>query len=95
MTFGLTAKARQDRSDLSGCGLAEWGAERTLAYLDELLACMGRLAEQPGLRRARSELREGARPFPRGMHLILYREIGGRIEILAIPHQSTDPPGYL
>jgi toxin ParE1/3/4 len=64
-------------------------AAKLVARLEELAA---RLAETPGMGRARAELLPDLRSFPLANYVVFYRPIESGIEIVRVLHGARDVP---
>lgn len=64
-------------------------ADELVTRLEDLAA---RLAERPGMGRARSELLPGLRSFRLGHYLLFYRATAGGIEVVRVLHGARDVP---
>jgi len=88
--YTLSPRAKQDIADIRKYTKEKWGSEQTKQYLSLLRNTMRGLSENPDLGKNRDDVKEGYRSFPEGKHIIFYRQVKDRIEILGIPHQSMD-----
>jgi len=64
-------------------------AAELVARLEDLAA---RLAETPGMGRARPDLLPDLRSFPLGSYLLFYRPGAGGIEVVRVLHGARDLP---
>lgn len=64
-------------------------AAELIARLEDLAT---RLAESPGMGRARPELLPNLRSFAVGRYLVFYRPGGGGIEVVRVLHGARDVP---
>ncbi len=64
-------------------------AAALVARLEDLAA---RLADAPGMGRARPDLLPNLRSFPLGSYLLFYRPSGNGIEIVRVLHGARDIP---
>ncbi len=60
------------------------------AHLRRLDETCVRLAEQPGMGRARPEIRSDLRSFPVGKYVILYRVVDDGVLIVRVVHGARD-----
>lgn len=99
MKLVVSPAAEADLAEIHGYSLAEWGAAQAATYIDTLIARMKWLALDRSRWRPRDDLRPGLRPGLygqlEGRHLILYREAGGRLQIIRVLHQRMDPARHL
>ncbi len=90
-SFKRTARAEEDLIEIwtyiASDSIA--AADRLLERIDDSCA---RLAENPRMGRARSDLAEGLRHFVVGAYLILYRQIPVGIEIARVVHGARGLP---
>lgn len=89
--FGLTAKARADLYAIALLTQKHWGREQRIRYLKHLDETFHLLAGNPQAGVMCDEIRPGYRKFPRGSHVIFYRDAADcGIEIVRILHKSMD-----
>ena len=82
----------QARADLREIGhhIARDNRQRAISYVEELQQACQRLADTPGMGRARDELRPGLRSFAHGSYVILNRRTAGGIEVVIVLHGARD-----
>jgi toxin ParE1/3/4 len=68
------------------------GAER---WLNEMEKRFGLLGEVPGMGYEKPDFGEGARIFPVGNYLILYRKDKNGVSIMRVVHAARDPENWL
>lgn len=90
-TVLITPLARQDLNDIWDYA-AESGVERADRLLNLLQEKCQRLAEHPGLGRARHELLVNLRSFSVKNYVIFYQPITDGIEVLRVLHGARDIP---
>ena len=85
---------RRARADLRGIRdhILKDNPPRAVGFVEELLERCQLLADNPGLGRARDELRPGLRSFAHGSYVILYRRAAGGVEIVRVLHGARDIP---
>ena len=88
--FLLTRKAEADLKEIARYTQARWGREQRLKYLKTLDACFWALAENPHKGEDCNEIRDGYQKWPVGSHVVFYRLVAGRVEIIRILHQNMD-----
>ena len=66
--------------------LAEWGAEQTDRYIDDLTAAFEFLADSPKAGTQCDNIRAGYRKYPVIRHVVYYRETSYGIEIMRVLH---------
>lgn len=69
---------------------ARWGRYQCERYISKLYKRIQRLADQPRMGTARDDLGEGRRIFVSDKHLILYRIVGNRVQIMRVLPSSMD-----
>lgn len=82
--------AQADLRDIKQYTEQTWGAGQARRYLDEFQARFDLLRERSRLGRPRDDLGTGLRSLPSGGHMIFYRDMDGRIEIVRVLHASMD-----
>lgn len=80
----LTKKAEDDIQNIFEYGIAQFGIEQALEYLNELEEILELLALKPKLARVRKELNHQTRAHPFYSHVILYKEFNNTALILSI-----------
>lgn len=88
--YTLSPRAKQDIADIQKYTNEKWGNEQAKQYITLLRNKIRMLAKNPDLGKNRDDVKEGYRSFPEGQHIIFYRQVKDKIEILGIPHQSMD-----
>ncbi len=73
----------------------QWGNAQANSYLEALIQRFNWLADNPLLGKMRDDVKTGYYCYPEGMHLVFYKIINMKIEIVGIPHQSMDIVEYL
>ena len=87
----ITPLAEQDLGDIWDYA-AESGAERADRLIDLIEGSCRRLAEYPGMGRARHELLVNLRSHRVGGYVIFYQPAEGGIEVLRVLHGARDIP---
>ncbi len=93
-SFRITPRAFEDLKNIGRYTLRQWGRDQRDVYLRELDARFAWLARHPLSGRKREEVAPGYRSFPHEAHIIFYLIREGGIEIIGLPHQAMDIPGY-
>ena len=93
--YSLSPKAKKSLHAIARKSDEMFGRDRTWQYLKTLKEQFTHIAQYPEKGRVRDELIEGVRSYPEGSHMIYYRVIDKRIEIIDILHQSMDPISHL
>jgi toxin ParE1/3/4 len=93
--YRLTNKAIEDLRSIARYTEQTWGREQRNKYLSKFDASFQMLVHEPELGRACDEIRQGYRKHHVGRHLIFYRLIASRIEIIRILHDSMDIDSYI
>jgi toxin ParE1/3/4 len=86
----LTPRALEDLDAIAAYTIEKWGVDQLETYLGALTNRFARLAENPLLGRDRSDIHPGYRSVPEGSHIVFYVVDGDFINIIGIPHKSTD-----
>lgn len=88
--FQLSRLAKEDLKEIGRYTEKNWGRKQRNVYLSALDDCFYRLADSPDLGRACDEIRVGYRRFYQGKHVVFYRKVENRIEIVRILHERMD-----
>ncbi|WP_307534336.1 type II toxin-antitoxin system RelE/ParE family toxin [Paracoccus sp. PAMC 22219] len=80
----LTPQAEGDMEEIWLHGVAEWSPEQADRYVDGITAVFDLLCAMPGIARERPEFNPPVRIHPSGAHLIIYRTIGDRLDVLRV-----------
>jgi toxin ParE1/3/4 len=84
--FRVSERAEAELLEVYLYGVAEFGRPQAVKYQLSLEHCFSLLAEQPRMGRLARKLGEGVRRHEHGSHVILYRDKGDHVLILAIVH---------
>jgi toxin ParE1/3/4 len=87
--FHLSRDAKTDLLEIWSY-IAEDSFKSADKLLDKFEQTFEKLAEFPGIGRARDELAQGIRSFPEGNYVILYKLMGSGVEIHRIIHGARD-----
>jgi len=86
----LTGEAREDIRDILQYTFQHWGNTQKTKYQDQLFSTIKLLAQNPGIGSPINEISPGARSYPSGSHLIIYRIAPKELLVLRIIHSSRD-----
>ncbi len=88
--YVLSPEADADLGDILAYTYETWGLAQARTYVRGLQTKFERLADQPGLGRARPELGAGIMSFAHEAHVVFYRMRTERLEIVRVLHKSRD-----
>jgi toxin ParE1/3/4 len=88
--FHLRPKAVSDLEEIWDYTVRMWDEDQAERYLRLLNVGFIDLTIQPDLGRSCDAIRPGYRVFRVGSHVIFYRVLNQRIEIVRVLHQSMD-----
>jgi len=94
-SYILAEAAEADVSDIFDYTLGAHGSKQAADYLSGLEEALAALVQQPGLGRARPEIREGLHSIPYQHHVIFYRIMTDHLRIVRILHARRDLPAHL
>lgn len=80
----LTPQAEADMEHIWLHGAAEWSAEQADRYVDAITAVFDLLCAMPRIARERAEFTPPVRIHPSGAHLIVYRTVHNKVDVLRI-----------
>ena len=92
MRLRLSREAADDLNGLLHWGAEHFGVDAALDYYDGLLRVLDLLASSP---RIGHEIRDDVRAHPHRSHIIVYREDGGKLEVLMVRHGRSNWRKYL
>lgn len=92
--YKLTLEAQRDLQGIARYTKRQWGKKQRDQYIGRLKLRIEWLAENPRLGKRRFEIFDGLYSFPEGEHLIFYRTLADRIDIVGIPGMLMDLPAY-
>lgn len=95
MRLELSRKAQSDLDDIRDYSVAEFGAERTLAYLNAVEGAFRRILDFPEIGSVHPTVRPLARSLGCQQHRIFYEVGGDTILILRILHKAMDVERHL
>ena len=85
----FSRRAQHDLDDI-GDHITERNPAAAKRWVDLIESKCRLLAEQPGLGRPRSDLRQDVRSLAVGNHVVFYRPIEGGIEVVRVLHGKRD-----
>jgi toxin ParE1/3/4 len=92
--YRLTLAAETDLQSIARYTKRQWGQKQRDQYIGKIKLRIGWFAESPQLGKRRPEIFEDLYSFPEGEHVIFYRILPDRIDIVGIPHRLMDTGGY-
>ncbi len=92
MTRALFAPAAEADLEVIHDYIAAENAAAAAALVTRLEDLAARLADAPGMGRARPELLPNLRSFPLGSYLLFYRRSDNGIEVVRVLHGARDIP---
>lgn len=95
MSWSLTPLAESQLEGIYSYTIEEWGEAQALVYLQALYARFDHIAGYPHAGKIRDDVGLGYRSIPSERHIIFYRIVDEDVQILGVPHGSTDPENYL
>ncbi|THB66913.1 MAG: type II toxin-antitoxin system RelE/ParE family toxin [Gammaproteobacteria bacterium] len=91
----IAPAAKDDLKLMYQYGLRQWGQERSDRYISEIKRLIWLLVEQPFMGTERPELLSNIRSLPIKSHILFYRIISTKVEIVRILHGRQDPHIHL
>lgn len=89
--FKVSQKAYSDLLTIGRYTEKEWGRIQRLDYLQQINQCFLRIVDTPEIGTACDDIKSGYRKFPKGSHVIFYRQgDDGTVEIIRVLHKSMD-----
>jgi toxin ParE1/3/4 len=87
----VTRKAHADLIAIGRFTAKKWGVKRRNSYLKQLDECFQRIANNPDLGISCDFIFHDYRKFPKGSHLIFYKQSPeGILQIIRVLHKSMD-----
>ena len=93
-SYRITPRAFEDLKNIGRYTLRHWGKKQRDIYLRALDARFAWLAQNANAGRSRDEVANGYRSFPHESHVVFYLVRDSGIDIIGIPHQAMDVPGF-
>jgi toxin ParE1/3/4 len=91
----LSPDAQDDLSDIYRWTAKNFGLDSADAYTDEIGKAVKNISNHPHIGKDRAEMRKGYSSFPVRQHVLWYRQLEGRIEVIRILHGAMDPERQL
>ncbi len=88
--YQLTDRADADSFEISLYLARQGSIETAERFIDAVHEQFGRLADHPGMGRAREELAPGLRSIQEGKYVIFYRSLPDGVLIIRVLHGSRD-----
>jgi toxin ParE1/3/4 len=93
--FKLSKAAVNDLLAIGRYTLERWGEPQAVRYLSQLDACFHRIAKNPESGLPCDDLRPGYRRVLEGRHLLFYRVVRKRVQVIRILHERMLPLRHL
>ena len=90
MNLVLTHAALDDLRSIRSYTLESWGSQQEELYLNRLWTRFESIRTDPTRFRLREELFPGCRVAAEGIHVILFRAVNERLEIVRVLHAAMD-----
>jgi toxin ParE1/3/4 len=88
--FVLKPRAQADLDEIWNYTAERWGLDQAETYARRLWKSIQALADTPSLGRECDEVRAGYRQYPSGSHVLFYRLMKDRVEVVRILHERMD-----
>ena len=86
----LTRAAADDLAEIEDYTARQWGDEQAGRYVNALFDAFAALAANPDMGRRRADVPPPYRILSVGSHLIIYRTVESRVEVLNILHPAMN-----
>jgi len=86
----LRSLARDDLEAIWDYTAENWGLNQAERYLEQIFQAFTDISDNPKIGKVRDDVKIGYRSFPQGRHVIFYKDVDDRIEIIGVVHQSAD-----
>jgi toxin ParE1/3/4 len=90
MRYVLSRRADRDLDKIWDYTAGRWDDKQAEKYIGQIRQAIEALAVDPGRGRPASETRAGYRKYPVGSHMIFFRVVRSRVEIVRVLHQRMD-----
>ncbi len=90
MTYVLSSVARDDLLSIWAFTADRWDEDQADAYIDAIIVRFAWLTRNAGLWHERSELGDGIHSYPEESHVIIFRAVDAKLQIIRVPHASMD-----
>lgn len=94
-SFRITKAAKRDLVEIARYTLERWGDQQRRRYVSQLDARFTWLAQNPTLGIDSDHIKAGYRRYVEGRHVIFYRVVRGRTEIIRVLHVRMLPVRHL
>lgn len=91
----IAPAAKVDLTEIYQFGLRHWGKAQSDNYLELIKEQFWTLTDQPLMGLERTELLADTRSLAIQSHIVFYRVIANRIEIIRVLHGRQDPQRHL
>ncbi len=91
----ITPAATADLESIWSFTFDRWGETQADLYFDHLIARMEQLPATPLLGQPRDEIRQGYRSLQVKQHVVYYRLIDEKIEVVRVLHERMVPANHL
>ena len=88
--YVLSPRAQADIEDIWDYTSDRWNDEQAERYIEELRQAIETIARDPRRGRPCDQIRRGYRKFSVGAHVLFFRVIADRIEVIRVLHQRMD-----
>ena len=88
--FTLSPRAQSDLNEIWDYTEDRWGIDQAESYTRAIWQRIEALAANPSMGEDCSAVRAGYRKIPSGSHVLFYRVIGDRVDIVRILHERMD-----
>lgn len=86
----LSKAAQRDLESIGEYTEQTWGPAQKRRYLAVLKEGINKVRKNPGMSPPRDDIRQGARSFTCGGHVVFYRETDDSVGIIRVLHQRMD-----
>jgi toxin ParE1/3/4 len=95
LRIGYSARARKDLADIRNWTFKTFGPDQANRYLAQLSESLRNIAENPGLARDASDIREGMHKTVTRSHIVYFLLSKTRLDVVRILHGSMDAGRWL
>ncbi|MBV8747663.1 MAG: type II toxin-antitoxin system RelE/ParE family toxin [Xanthobacteraceae bacterium] len=88
--YVLSRRAREDLREIWNYTADRWDDDQADRYVRQLHRAVELIAMNPERGRSYEHVRRGYRMFPAGAHMIFFRQVQDRINIVRVLHQRMD-----
>jgi toxin ParE1/3/4 len=88
--FTLTPRAQADLDEIWEYTVGRWSVDQAETYTRQLWRDIAAIAERPSLGDECPEVRKGYRKYPSGSHVLFYRLVADRVDVVRILHERMD-----